>query len=349
VQSAVDTQIRNTGVTVEDCWFDNGTETYEHLLLFNSRDVYVNRCRFTTGANHIGIGIYQVSERVRVENCYFGNLNIGAYYSISCNEIAFSDCDFVGCVSGLKGANQSDNGAFGASVTFNLVVHASRFIGNTTGLQLGAVRNATVSDCLFQNTSAQACFIDNGNAPIAATPANINILGCAFIDNNSSSVPGPAGAALFGQDISADLFLTVTNCTFQDTRGTPKQNIAIGFDNASNINQLVVSNSRLSAYNAAQSLSIVGGGAFGTNVRVVDCLDVSATLPTGVSRVDGTNTQATNFRPGAGTATWTSGTGTPEGAVAAAIGSLFTRTDGGANTTLYVKESGSGNTGWVAK
>lgn len=47
--------------------------------------------------------------------------------------------------------------------------------------------------------------------------------------------------------------------------------------------------------------------------------------------------------------TWTSGTGTPEGAVSASIGSLFSRTDGGAATSLYVKESGSGNTGWVAK
>ena len=43
------------------------------------------------------------------------------------------------------------------------------------------------------------------------------------------------------------------------------------------------------------------------------------------------------------------GTGTPEGVVTAGIGTLFLRTDGGASTTLYVKESGTGNTGWVAK
>lgn len=43
------------------------------------------------------------------------------------------------------------------------------------------------------------------------------------------------------------------------------------------------------------------------------------------------------------------GTGTPEGAITADVGSLFLRTDGGASTTLYVKESGTGNTGWVAK
>lgn len=43
------------------------------------------------------------------------------------------------------------------------------------------------------------------------------------------------------------------------------------------------------------------------------------------------------------------GTGSPETVVAATVGALFLRTDGGASTTLYVKESGTGNTGWVAK
>jgi hypothetical protein len=46
---------------------------------------------------------------------------------------------------------------------------------------------------------------------------------------------------------------------------------------------------------------------------------------------------------------WRCGSGTPEGAVTAPVGSLFTRTDGGLLSTLYVKESGTGNTGWVAK
>ena len=43
-----------------------------------------------------------------------------------------------------------------------------------------------------------------------------------------------------------------------------------------------------------------------------------------------------------------SGTGTPEGSITAPIGSLFRRRDGGAGTSFYVKESGIGNTGWVA-
>jgi hypothetical protein len=43
------------------------------------------------------------------------------------------------------------------------------------------------------------------------------------------------------------------------------------------------------------------------------------------------------------------GAGSPEASVTAPVGSLYMRTDGGANTSHYVKESGSGNTGWVAK
>jgi hypothetical protein len=42
------------------------------------------------------------------------------------------------------------------------------------------------------------------------------------------------------------------------------------------------------------------------------------------------------------------GTGSPENVVAATVGSIYLRTDGGASTTLYVKESGTGNTGWRA-
>jgi hypothetical protein len=44
------------------------------------------------------------------------------------------------------------------------------------------------------------------------------------------------------------------------------------------------------------------------------------------------------------------GTGTPEGAVTGSVGDIFTRDDGGAGTTLYIKESGAAtNTGWVGK
>jgi len=42
------------------------------------------------------------------------------------------------------------------------------------------------------------------------------------------------------------------------------------------------------------------------------------------------------------------GQGSPEGSQEAPVGSMYTRTDGSAGSTLYVKTSGAGNTGWNA-
>lgn len=43
------------------------------------------------------------------------------------------------------------------------------------------------------------------------------------------------------------------------------------------------------------------------------------------------------------------GVGSPEGAIAGPISSVYYRIDGGAGTSMYVKETGTGNTGWGAK
>jgi len=44
-----------------------------------------------------------------------------------------------------------------------------------------------------------------------------------------------------------------------------------------------------------------------------------------------------------------SGITSPEGVVIAPLGSIYLRTNGGAGTSFYVKETGAGNTGWVGK
>jgi hypothetical protein len=69
----------------------------------------------------------------------------------------------------------------------------------------------------------------------------------------------------------------------------------------------------------------------------------------GTSTARWANTYSTQFRPGTGAPIWTSGAGSPETVVTAPVGSLYTDTTGAAGTTLYVKETGAGNTGWVAK
>jgi hypothetical protein len=50
-----------------------------------------------------------------------------------------------------------------------------------------------------------------------------------------------------------------------------------------------------------------------------------------------------------GTRLITAGEGSPEGAVTAVVGCIYLRLNGGVGSTLYVKQSGTGNTGWAAK
>lgn len=76
---------------------------------------------------------------------------------------------------------------------------------------------------------------------------------------------------------------------------------------------------------------------------------ISIAVLTTTGNVSLTQAGASIVFAGNNNALWRTGTGSPEGAVTAPVGSLYTDTSGGAGTTLYVKESGAGNTGWVAK
>jgi len=51
----------------------------------------------------------------------------------------------------------------------------------------------------------------------------------------------------------------------------------------------------------------------------------------------------------AGLANWITGFGSPNNVITAPTGSIYTNLNGGSLSTLYVKESGAGNTGWIAK
>lgn len=61
-----------------------------------------------------------------------------------------------------------------------------------------------------------------------------------------------------------------------------------------------------------------------------------------------TNRRNSIYQPNIGFGGMLSGTGTPEAAVTARVGTLYLNESGGAGTSIYVKSSGTGNTGWTA-
>lgn len=121
----------------------------------------------------------------------------------------------------------------------------------------------------------------------------------------------------------------------------------------------------------SDSLVIDGGGGSSGGLTIYDSggnADVTLTEVSGQARLSGNvgvifrvggstvlNADSTAVYVAAGkylrvdTSQFRSGSGSPESSVTAPVGSLYLRTDGGSGTTLYVKESGSGTTGWTAK
>jgi hypothetical protein len=148
---------------------------------------------------------------------------------------------------------------------------------------------------------------------ISATTVNCGTLNA----DNASSV-----AAVFSRSGGTD-----ANTTFQFKQLTTSWYTGV---NATKDYAIKYNSSDLSTGNA---LVVTSAG----NVSVVNG-----------NLVIGTAAKGIDFA-GDGNVIWRCGAGTPEGAVTAPVGSLYTNTSGGANTTLYVKESGAGNTGWVAK
>lgn len=132
------------------------------------------------------------------------------------------------------------------------------------------------------------------------------------------------------------------------------------------INGLVVTNPILESYLIAidknlTNLSISNSGYIGTNATKIIYTKTTTTLGK-IFHNNNLFPNLTTFRTGTGALAAIEcvggslgadrvlrGVGTPEGAITAPIGTQYLRSDGGANTSLYIKESGTGNTGWVGK
>lgn len=173
------------------------------------------------------------------------------------------------------------------------------------------------------STTVKATIADIQAAPVSAgTASTIPYL-------NASKVPTSGLALRFdGTNLGIG-----TSTTFYSSRLSVNGHISAAAGNS------------LKLWNAADNnlATLTGTGA----------AELSIAAAGGVKLTDGNLNFATAGRgvifSGNSSVIWRCGSGSPEGVVTAPVGSLFTQTDGGANTTLYVKESGAGNTGWIAK
>ena len=166
---------------------------------------------------------------------------------------------------------------------------------------------------------------------------------------------------------------------YNSTDATPATNYDRGvFDFKTTTNTLRIGTENGGTYTTARPIDFVTGGVVRMSIGAAGGLAVANSITSGASISAGggsyimwsngtssrmlapsdgviqlTNAATTGFTRlelGATNLGISRGTGTPEGVVTALVGSLYIRTDGGASTTLYVKESSpTPSTGWVAK
>ena len=281
--------IVNDQIEIIGCSFSNITQTYEHLLIFNATNVVVKDCHFEVAPNGNGIGFWQNVDRADVVNCVFNNLNVGAYYSLSTNNIRFSGCSFTNCTSGLRGANLSDHGNFGATHAYNISVCDCTFKSNSgTPCQLGAVNGGIVSGCVFDTNDEFGLLVNDGAiiSPYNAQCYNLAISDCLFFNNNESNITAQNASGVRFAAIGGNIGATISGCQFWDTRGAPQQLYPITFTDAFVWDDVVISNCTLNAYSGAISIGLSGGASVGSNVIAVDNSNMTTTIATGVKRRD---------------------------------------------------------------
>lgn len=151
---------------------------------------------------------------------------------------------------------------------------------------------------------------------LATTEVSTNFVDNVWITNSGSSTSAAFFLSSFGTGVRSDL--RIGAITVRDTRGASKVGRIFEYETQAAMDGVMV------------------GNVINPN-SVIEQVTSFGNFPIANKLVGGTLTPAIYYIEG-----------DPEGLIAAPQGSIAMRKDGGSQTTLYVKEVGSGNTGWVS-
>jgi hypothetical protein len=277
---------------------------------------------------------------------------------------------FMNTTSGtLKTCNTTDTwtAVAGAGSGDALVANPLSQFASTTSAQLAStISNETGNTLLVFNTSptlvtpvlgvASVTSINKVTITAPATSATLTIIDgkvatisntLTFTGTDSSSVAfGAGGTVLYsGGALGTPSSGTLTNATGLPIAGIASLGAGVGTwlatPSSANLITAVSDETGSGALVFANTPTLVTpniGAATGTSL-------VASGIITG-SNI--TSTGQTYYINLGQTVFWKAGTGSPESNVTGGIGSMWSRTDGTTDTALYRKETGTGNTGWVA-
>lgn len=319
------------------------------------------------------------AQRVKISNAILSTTNVGGSGDIcsihqhptgptSTEDIEFTNCRFesLGTPSSVFSIGASNTGIVFRNCVFldsgdqtgytsgGMVVNLSqaeyikcefKYSGSgTVPLLLNSAGGFTADGCIFESNVV-------GHTLIVSTASGATIKRSTVTCNRGVGIQAEstmliedsqivclAGAASNETGIrlsTGSLGSIVRNCTIDAVGGS-----GIWFSSADAENIII----ERCNVRGARSIYITQS----TTNKVLDC------ITSGLVGIDGVVTNLINGTVTPGVHVHKSGNthlvyGSPEGVVIGAIGDFASRLDGGAGTSFYVKESGTGNTGWVAK
>lgn len=251
----------------------------------------------------------------------FSNINViragsaGFKFIYGSADIQVDNCSAVACADGFSASWFSATKSYGTDVQF--------------------------SNCLAR---------DNGRHGFrAGSVQRPNFFNCIAMNNGQTST-GYGFSLADDQSLPVDS-ATFSNCIATDTQDTPTQEGGIFFDTGTTNTRIIggyYSGNKTSTYAGDKGdITMVGQDTIGVNeIRNYALFNnVGTTASSGDSTVVYQFDNSTMIS----TRTFSLVNGSPESNVTAPPGSLAVDYNGGGGTTLYVKESGTSNTGWVGK
>ncbi len=313
-------------------------------LILNANDLHAN-CLKVSGSQQCRYQDLICRKATGTAVDLAGSSGQGIYYNI------FSNIR-VGNSANINGGNGFDIKATGGSY----FIASNTFIGceaqyckghgydldfsNNTYLGCSAERNDTYGwniDNSFSNTfcggysehnhenwatNGSSDATDDESFNLSANSTGVKVLGGRHIGNTIGTVTGQGNMFLPDNFTQFTPINTNTSGDITVNGINVRSGGGLGIDGATEVAGSINTTANNGLYVA------------GASILLVNATDIRAIKPI---RVEDTNARIY------------AGSGTPEGSQSAVVGSIYMRTDGGASTSFYVKESGSDATGWVAK
>jgi len=160
--------------------------------------------------------------------------------------------------------------------------------------------NTTIQDCVFDSNNVA---IQGENTSDHGAFGFTSATGCSFVSQQNLAlvVSGSSylklhvyqqqhkqhvHSLLFFWGSSGSFFTKVSNCTFFDNQPTPTQVIPITFDRACTFLEVHFVSCSLNAYSLYALLGCYSSAVLGSNVVLLNCANVSGTLPMGIILFD---------------------------------------------------------------